>query len=143
MAKENAEKRVLLVAHHYPPDGSSSGVLRPLKFSKYLSRYGWKPHVLTLKESLYAVRDDTLMGQIPEDVMVHRTVGLDSSRHLSIKGRYLAALSVPDRFVMWLPFAVAAGVRAIKKYGIRAIYSTSPPPTTHLIALGLKKLTGI
>ena len=31
---------VLMVAFHYPPEGSSSGVLRTLKFSKYLPRLG-------------------------------------------------------------------------------------------------------
>jgi glycosyltransferase involved in cell wall biosynthesis len=134
-------KRVLMIAYHYPPEGMSSGVLRTLKFSKYLPEQGWQPHVLTLKESFYPVRDEGLLKEIRAEVVVHRTLGLDSSRHLAISGRYLSALSVPDCMVGWLPFGVARGLRIIARDRIDAIYSTSPQPTAHLIAATLKLAT--
>ena len=131
-------KRVLLVAFHYPPEGGSSGVLRTLKFSKYLSAYGWEPQVLTMRESVYTAQDPGLLGQIPAGVKVHRTGGFDSAKRFSIRGRYLAALTVPDRYVSWYPFAVRAGGEIIRREGIAAIYSTSPVPTAHLIAATLR-----
>jgi glycosyltransferase involved in cell wall biosynthesis len=134
---------VLLIAYHYPPEGGSSGVLRTLKFSKYLPRHGWKPHILTLRESLYPAKDEGLLGDVPPQAVVHRTYALDSARHLAIQGRHLALLTVPDRFISWLPFGVARGLRVIRQSGIRLLYSTSPPPTTHLIAVVLKALTGL
>ncbi len=130
-----------MVAYHYPPEGMSSGVLRTLKFSKYLPDHGWTPHVLTLKESFYPVRDDGLLKEIRPEVVVHRTPGLDSSRHLAINGHYLSALSVPDCAVSWLPFGFARGLRVIKNEGIHALYSTSPQPTAHLIAASLRVVT--
>ncbi len=136
-------KHILMVAYHYPPEASSSGVLRTLKFSKYLPQHGWTPHVLTLRESLYPVRDGALLKDVPQEVVVHRTWALDSSRHLAVRGRYLAALSVPDRFVSWLPFGFACGLRVIRQAGIQALYSTSPQPTAHLIAAALKLATGL
>jgi glycosyltransferase involved in cell wall biosynthesis len=134
---------VLMVALHYPPEGSSSGVLRTLKFSKYLPRHGWTPHILTLREHVYQVKDAGLLADIPPEAVVHRTGGFDSTRALAIRGRHLAMLSVPDPFISWLPFGVAGGLAAIRRAGIRAIFSTSPIPTAHLIAAALKRRTGL
>jgi len=136
-------KRLLMVSYHYPPDGKGSGVLRSLKFSKYLLQYGWLPHVLTLSQSFYEQKDEGLLDDIPAQVPVHRTPGLDSARHLAIGGRHLGLLTVPDRFLTWLPFAVPRGLSVIRDFGIRALYSTSPPPTTHLIAAALQRLSGL
>jgi glycosyltransferase involved in cell wall biosynthesis len=132
-----------MVAYHYPPEGGSSGVLRTLKFSKYLPEYGWQPHVLTLRESFYAVRDDRLLLDIPEEVRVHRTFGIDTVRHLGFRGRHLALLAIPDRLVGWIPFAVARGLRVIGREGIDALYSTCPAPSAHLIAWLLHRITGV
>jgi hypothetical protein len=136
-------KKVLMVAYHYPPEGSSSGVLRTLKFSKYLPRHQWAPSVLTVKSWLYPIRDMDLMADIPPNVAVHRTWALDSVRHLGIRGRHLACLAIPDRFVTWLPFGIACGLRVIRQEGIQALCSTSPVPTAHLIAAVLKRVTGL
>ena len=136
-------KPLLMVAYHYPPEGGASGVLRALKFSKYLPAAGYTPHVLTLRESSYVTRDDGLKGSIPPEAVVHRTFALDASRHFAIRGRYPGLLAIPDRFVSWLPFGTARGLSIIRKHGIRAIYSTSPIPTAHLIAGCLKRWTGL
>src|SRR5688572_13505034 len=131
-----------MVAYHYPPEGGSSGVLRALKFSKYLPGNGWTPHILTLRESFYPVRDNGLLRDVPVEAVVHRTLAFDNARHLAIKGRHLAFLGVPDRFVSWFFFGVVKGVKVVRKQGVQAIYSTSPPATAHLIAAALKSITG-
>jgi hypothetical protein len=132
-----------MVAYHYPPEGGSSGVLRTLKFSKYLPEFGWQPHVLTLRKSFYQVRDERLLEDIPKEVVVHRTFGVDTARHLSLRGRHLSALAVPDRLIGWLPFAVARGLRVIRKERIDALYSTCPAPSAHLIAWVLSRISGL
>ena len=43
-------------------------------------------------------------------------------------------LSFPDSRVGWLPFAVVAGLRAVRARSFDAVYSTSPPVTSHLVA---------
>jgi glycosyltransferase involved in cell wall biosynthesis len=136
-------KPILMIAYHYPPEGSSSGVLRTLKFSKYLPRHGWTPHVLTLRDQVYRVRDEGLCADIPPEAQVHRTRGFDSAWALSVRGRHLAMFSVPDRFIGWLPFGIARGLSVIRRFGVRALFSTSPVPTAHLIAGALKRLTGL
>jgi glycosyltransferase involved in cell wall biosynthesis len=136
-------KKILIVAFHYPPIGSSSGVLRTLKFSKYLPQRGWIPYVLTVRESLYPVKDYGLVNDIPPEVVIHRTFALDTMRHFGIRGRYPSILATPDRFVSWFPFGTIRGLRLIRSSGIEAIFSTSPQPTAHLIAGALKAVTGI
>lgn len=116
--------------------------MRALKFSKYLPGNGWIPHILTLRQSLYPVRDEGLLRDIPAEAVVHRTLAFDNARHLAIKGRHLAFLGVPDRFVSWFFFGVAKGLAVIRKEGLQVIYSTSPPATAHLIAAALKSFTG-
>jgi glycosyltransferase involved in cell wall biosynthesis len=135
-------KKVLMIAYHYPPEGGSSGVLRALKFSKFLPAEGWIPHILTLRESFYPVRDEALLQDVPGEAVVHRTLAFDNARHLAIKGRHLAFLGVPDPFVSWFFFGVAKGLRVVRGQSVQAIYSTSPPATAHLIGAALKSLTG-
>ena len=137
------DKRVLMVAFHYPPDLSSSGVLRTLKFTRYLPECGWNPVVLTVREHHYESTDAKLLQQIPREVQIRRTRAIDTKRILSIRGRYLKITTLPDRFIGWLPFAVREGLRAIRQERIKAIWSTSPLATSHLVAWSLKKLTGL
>ena len=136
-------KKLLMIAFHYPPDMSSSGVLRTLKYSRYLPEHGWLPHVLTVDPKHYEVRDEALVGQIPAEVKVYRTRAVNTKSALSIRGRYLKAVTIPDRFIGWLPFAVAAALRVIRRERIEALYSTSPLATSHMIGAAVKKLTGL
>jgi glycosyltransferase involved in cell wall biosynthesis len=64
-------KKVLVIAYEFPPSGGG-GVQRTLKFVKYLSVYGWQPIVLTVKNPLYPLSDETLVDEVPSDVPVKR-----------------------------------------------------------------------
>jgi glycosyltransferase involved in cell wall biosynthesis len=50
---------------------------------------------------------------------------------------------IPDARIGWLPWAVPAGLRIIKEEGIDAIYSSSPPYTTAVIADILHRRSGL
>jgi glycosyltransferase involved in cell wall biosynthesis len=130
-----------MVAFHYPPEHSSSGVLRTLKFSKYLPETGWQPYVLTVKEQYYERTDPALLAQTPPHASIFRTRAINTKDAFSVRGKYLRLFTVPDRFIGWLPFAVAAGLRIIRRHNINALYSTSPLGTSHLIASVLKTWT--
>jgi glycosyltransferase involved in cell wall biosynthesis len=136
-------KRVLMVAYHYPPFLGSSGIQRTLKFSQYLPQYDWEPVVLTVHPRAYANTTDDQIGEISDQVTVHRAFALDTSRHLSIMGRHLRMLALPDRWVSWWFGAVPAGLRLIRKYRPDVIWSTYPIATAHLIGLTLHRLTEI
>jgi glycosyltransferase involved in cell wall biosynthesis len=136
-------KRALMIAYHYPPLHGSSGIQRTLKFSQYLPDSGWEPVVLTAHPRAYASTGNDQIGEISEQVKVHRAFALDTSKHLSIKGRYLGLLALPDRWVSWWLGAVPLGLRLIRKYRPDIIWSTYPIATAHLIGLTLHRLTGI
>jgi glycosyltransferase involved in cell wall biosynthesis len=136
-------KRVLMIAFHFPPLRGSSGIQRTLKFSQYLPQFGWTPLVLSAHPRAYPNTGDDQMGDIPPEVVVRRAFALDTSRHLSIKGRYPGLLALPDRWVSWLFGAVPAGLRLVRNYRPAVIWSTYPIATAHLIGLCLHRLTGI
>src|SRR5688500_12090283 len=136
-------KRVLMIAFHYPPMRGSSSIQRTLKFSQYLTEYGWKPIVLTAHPRAYSSTSNDQLGDISDEVAVYRAFALDTSRHLSLKGRYPALLALPDRWVSWFLGAVPMGLYLIKKYKPEIIWSTYPVATAHLVAYNLRRLTGI
>lgn len=136
-------KRVLMIAFHFPPLRGSSGIQRTLKFAQYLPQFGWTPVVLSAHPRAYANTGDDQMREVPSDVVVHRAFALDTSRQLSVKGRYPGFLSLPDRWVSWCLGAVPAGLRLVRKYRPEVIWSTYPIATAHLIGLCLHRLTGL
>ncbi len=52
-------------------------------------------------------------------------------------------LLIPDAEIFWLPYAVAVGLRALQSHPIDAIYATSPPETSLLVAAILSQMTGV
>jgi hypothetical protein len=135
--------RVLMIAFHYPPLRGSSGIQRTLKFTKYLPEFGWQPIVLTAHARSYASTSNDLMGEIEHLPAVYRAFSFDSSRHLSVLGRYPKSCALPDRWVSWWLGAVPMGLYLIRKYRPAVIWSTYPIATAHLIGLSLSRLTGI
>jgi len=138
------EKKVLVVAYHYPPLGGG-GVFRTLKFTKYLPQFGFKPYVLTVKNAMYHARDPTLLKDIPREAKIFRTFSLE---HKLLPKPFYALkttpkwIFVPDENIGWLPFAVRQGEKIIKKEGIDVIYATAPIYTNLLIGYLLKRKTG-
>jgi glycosyltransferase involved in cell wall biosynthesis len=141
-ARPPIQGRVLIVAFHFPPQAGSSGLLRSLKFCRYLPEFGWTPTVLTVQPRAYERVDDTQLADIPSDARVIRTFCLDTRRHLSFRGAYPRLLALPDRWTSWLASAVPAGLYAIRKHEIDAIFTTFPIATAVLIGYLLHRLTG-
>ena len=62
-------KNILLIAYHFHPD-LAVGAQRTIKFAKYLPKFGWQPHVLTVKSHHYSNRDES---PLEFDSPIHRT----------------------------------------------------------------------
>ena len=134
--------RVLIVAYHFPPQAGSSGLLRSLKFCRYLPEFGWLPTVLTVDPRAYERTEDSQMAEVPAFVNVTRAFGIDSQRHLSLGKRYLRATALPDRWASWLIGAIPAGLNSIRKHKIDVIFTTYPIATAVLIGYFLHVLSG-
>lgn len=165
---QKAKRKVLIISYLFPPIGGG-GVHRALKMAKYLGRYGWEVHVLTVDEEVYyATRDESLLRLLPDNVTIHRAPQWDilgkvyqktplsrQARHsrrdrVSLKGRVLGAAKkvfkftkdrvlIPDDQILWYRSAVNTAMKIIDRHDIDAIYSTSGPNTNHLVALAMKK----
>lgn len=166
---ESALKKVLIVSYYFPPSGGP-GVQRVLKFVKYLPAFGWQPVVLTVENGDFPARDESLLQEIPSSTPVYRTrifepyslyrkltgknagapvdvenipgsAGQKRSLTESIASFIRSTFFIPDARIGWYPYAVPEALEIIRQEGIQAIYSSSPPYTTAVIARRLHQTT--
>lgn len=138
-------KKVLVISYFYPPLGGV-GIIRTLKFTKYLPEFGWMPYVLTIKnrDRFYT---DCGVDEIPDRVQVYRAWNVLNNlsvvegglRRIGIHSKFL----IPDAYLGWIPLAVKKGKEIIENEGIDLIYVSCPPHSSSLIAARLKEITGI
>lgn len=84
---------VLFLSYRYPPLGGG-GVQRALKFTKFLPRNGWRPHVVTTGSRWYA-RTGTLDESMSRDMAPETTV--TRVPELPAWGGYMALLWLAER----------------------------------------------
>lgn len=152
-------KNVLIIAYYFPPLGGS-GVQRTLKFVKYLPQYGWNPTVLTIGNTAYYAKDESLLKELEQqEIRIVRTQSSDANAVLHKKAKdvikmpkegtrkFLTYLSdcffIPDNKIGWKKHAVKAAAELIKKQKFDVIFATAPPVTDFLIGVELKKRFGI
>lgn len=132
-----------MIAYHFPPMAGSSGIQRTLRFVQHLPHFGWQPSVLTASPRAYERTSNDLLADIPSTTVVRRAFALDAARHLAIKGRYFGGMARPDRWVSWRFDAVRQGLKMIAELKPRAIWSTYPIATAHLIGAELHRRSGL
>jgi glycosyltransferase involved in cell wall biosynthesis len=146
--------KVLLVSLYFPPAGGG-GVQRPLKFAAHLPALGLETHVLAPDDPKWVHRDEDLRP--PTRAWVHRVRflgpggrkpaeelhGLEALERASKQAGLLARrLLVPDASVSWTLTATPAAIRIVRREGIDAVVTTSPPGSVHLIGAAVKRATG-
>ncbi len=163
-------KNLLIIAYYFPPSGGP-GVQRVLKHVKYLRDFGWQPYVLTVSNGEFPARDESLLKEIPDDIVVERThifepydiyrmltgkkkgTAIDvnvikkDEQKIGAKEKFAelirATFFIPDARIGWLPTARKAVKQMVEKYKIDAVYSSSPPYTCSLIARYAKRKFGL
>ncbi|MHB8062554.1 MAG: glycosyltransferase family 4 protein [Ruminiclostridium sp.] len=134
-------KKVLIIAHQFPPVGGS-GVQRTLKFVKYLRSFGYEPIILTRDPSQAALKDETLLADIPCGIKILRTRAYDFAALqgvLKYLGKVLGRLLIPDAEVVWQYASRNKALEILKTNNIDVIYTTSTPYSDHLLGMYLKK----
>lgn len=144
---------------------------RWLKFVKYLRSTGWEPVVYTPENPEFPAIDDTLAEEIPTGIQVLKTpiwepyqlykklAGVDKDQKVNASGFIaekkgtgkIQKLSVwlrgnffiPDARKFWIKPSVKFLSDWLKENKVDAIVSTGPPHSMHMIALGVKKNTGL
>ena len=156
-------KKVLIITYYWPPSGGA-GVQRWVKFIKYFSKYNIKPYVITVDPKLasYPLTDNTLKSDIPNGTEVFLTKTFEPYSYYKkinkkeipyagfanegkpnfvqktarfVRGNFF----IPDARKGWNKFAYAKALEVIKKEKIDTVITTSPPHSSQLIGLKLKK----
>ena len=140
--QESILRNVLVIAFHFPPQTGSSGMLRTLKFCRYLPEFGWNPTVLSTHLRAYETLDPRGNRADPVGLRVIRAQAWDTKKHLGFRGRYVSWMALPDRWVGWLVGAIPLGLRAIQKHRVEVIFSTFPIASAVLLGLVLHRLSG-
>lgn len=157
-------KKVLLITYYFPPSGGA-GVQRWLKTIKYLIEFGVEAIVLTVDPAVasYPQVDESLCADVPSSLNVYTT---KTKEILSLYKRVSPNKQVPyggfanepnptllqkiSRFIRgnfflpdprrgWNKYALAKARQIIESEGITTVITTSPPHSTQLIGLELKK----
>jgi glycosyltransferase involved in cell wall biosynthesis len=157
-------KKVLIITYYWPPSGGS-GVQRWLKFVKYLREFGIEPIVLTIEPhfATFPNYDYSLLKEIPEGIEIHTTQasspfelykkvrkkdapqagfsGEKTSRLLDKVMRFIRGnFFIPDARIGWNKFAIEKAKEIILQNKIDSIITSSPPHSTQLIGLELKRM---
>lgn len=160
---------VLYIVHDFPPLGGG-GVMRSVKFAKYLPEFGWRPVFLTLSEEYYLphLLDRSLFDSLPAGLEIHRTPSLKprgATRTAVVqtslgpasgpKARMVRALrnakrALEHRFMvaqdegyLWLPHARREIDAILAAQQVDAVITTSPPHAVHWLGYYTREVTGI
>ncbi|MFZ5568865.1 MAG: glycosyltransferase family 4 protein [Thermodesulfobacteriota bacterium] len=146
-------KTLLMISYPFPPN-ATAGAVRSERFARYLQEFGWSIDVVSIKprEDLFA--DTARVANLGENVGLHLTSTVDPwlwARNKNPNNRILRVLrslimelsAFPDHMLFWVPFAVRKGLEIHKRSPVDAIYTTSPPHSTHLAGLLLSKRLNI
>ena len=149
--------KVLLLTYFFPPLGGG-GVQRSAKFFKYLPIFGWSPVVIAARpnrrNTIEQGLDQTLLRDVANEKAIFRCGSFEFSslysflyrirlRKLLFETERWIPLLHMDYKIGWYRPALNQAERILKSTPVRAIYSSSPPYSTHLAALRLKRLHGL
>lgn len=151
-------KKVLVVAHYFPPVGGA-GVQRAAKFVKYLPEFGWEPIVLTSENPSVPVFDESLLGDIPPEASIFRTRTLEPSygvkeslgqeapsgsrlktKAFSCFRSLVKSVLLPDLQVLWWPHTAWTMFKLLKEKNIDVVFATAPPFSVLVLATFVGRL---
>lgn len=160
-------KKVLIITYYWPPAGGI-GVVRWVKFAKYLSTYGWDPIIFTVSNGDYPMVDQSLLKDVsPELKLIKRPIwepyrlyrifsktkntgGLGdikpkaNASFIQKAGNWIRSnFFIPDARAFWIKPSAKFLVNYLKENPVDAMVSTGPPHSAHLIALKIKQQLGI
>ena len=148
-----ADRTALVVSYYFPPMGLS-GVQRTFKFVKYLSKFGWKPIVLTASPSGYYAYDDSVLSELEDSeyeifktesrkdkagVTRIKTLKFPSYTYQKFGRALLQTIYQPDSKIKWKKKAIELGSKIIEENNIDIIFATAPPFTGFLVARELSE----
>ncbi|OGU23037.1 MAG: hypothetical protein A2X85_14335 [Geobacteraceae bacterium GWF2_54_21] len=149
--------KVVIVAYGFPPVGGA-GVQRPVKFVKFLRRFGWEPVVLTVSNPSVPLLDTSMQKDIPADIKIYKARTLEPSYKAkqtfkaakdtggglkALIKKYLSMFLLPDPQILWWPGLVVELIKVIKTEKPACLFVTAPPFSSFIPVAAIGKLFGI
>ena len=131
---------------------------RPVKFAKYLPKFGWDPIVLAPQPDVYHTFDESLSKEISDaSVRVERIEnkgllkagkkGVNPSPQNPLTASILKLITswffLPDNKKGWINDAVDRGIELVKSESVSTIFATAPPYSNLIAAGKIKERTGV
>lgn len=161
-------KKVLIVTYYWPPSGGV-GVQRWLKLAKYLPEWGWEPVILTPENPAFSLQDLSLVQEVrPETEILRLPIWEPYGVLQKLKGDKAVRINqgittegekadlfqqalmwirgnffLPDPRRFWVKPASEFILHILETNQIKAIITTGPPHSMHLIGQRVKKKSGI
>ncbi|HLO54147.1 MAG TPA: hypothetical protein VK169_07670 [Saprospiraceae bacterium] len=160
-------KKVLVISYYWPPAGGI-GVLRCLKFVKYLREFGWEPIVFAPENADYPYYDDGNFKDIPEGVKIikrpiwepfklfklitrRKDVPLNNIIHVRDRKSIFDNLGIwvrgnffiPDARSFWIKPSVKYLIQYLKENPVDAILTDGPPHTNTVIGTQVSRALNI
>jgi len=157
-------KKIALVTYYWPPAGGP-GVQRWLKFVKYLAPAGYEIHVIIPENPSYPFLDDSLISDVPEDVILVPRPIIEPYRLAEMVGKkkvksmgtgvlppeskqsFLQRIAlfirgnafVPDARILWVKPTSSFLEKYLVEKDIQTLITTGPPHSVHLIGMNVKR----
>jgi len=157
----------LVISYYWPPAGGI-GVLRCLKFVKYLREFGWEPIVFAPENADYPYYDDGNFKDIPEGVKIikrpiwepfklfklitrRKDVPLNNIIHVRDRKSIFDNLGIwvrgnffiPDARSFWIKPSVKYLIQYLKENPVDAILTDGPPHTNTVIGTQVSRALNI
>ena len=141
-----------MISYPFPPN-ASAGAVRSERFARYLQEFGWAIDVVAIKPRHDLFKDKVRLDNLGKDVKVHFTFTFDPWLYLrekspknplykGLRSLLMKLSSFPDHMLFWVPFALNKCLKICRQKQIHAIYTTSPPHSSHLTGLMVSMITG-
>ncbi len=146
-----------MISYLYLPT-INSGTHHVIRYVRYLPQTGYLPLILTSDtrgelandEANHVFRAGEMLGALKQHYRAQYLRGAAADRQASatvtppsLLGRLLRQWAIPDLQVTWVPSALRQARTLVKTHRIQALYSSSGPESNHLVALQLKRETGL
>ena len=123
-------ENILLISYYFAPD-NRVGAKRFSYLSKYLSREGIKPHILTIKEK-YIRSDESLISM----GIIHRTSlfpPFPFSKIQKLNRSFELLFGQIDQHIGWFLPGIIRGYNIIRRHNVKTVVVTGPPFSSFLI----------
>ena len=143
------DNKVLLICYYFPPMGGA-GIGRPLSLFKHFHEHGIDCEVLTVKNVAYRFHEPELLDSLDKS-KIYRAGSFDPQRIMYLmgmrkvkeetvkQGKVISRKMFPDIQKGWVRKAIKLGRTLTENKKYKAIISSSPPMSAHLVAMKLAK----